>query len=212
MAGASVFACCSLFIMALMAAAAIAGSVPALYVFGDSLVDVGNNNHLLTPIKADFTHNGMDYPGRKATGRFSNGKNSADFLADKLGLATLSSSSNANYVNGVNFASGGAGVSNATNKNKCITFDKQMALPVALPVTQACTHLSRAASGRPRPRATWPGPSLPSPSAAMTSSTTPRPTPPPHPPSNSGTSTRSCKPSRTSSTSSTTSARARCCS
>uniref|UniRef100_M8BL13 GDSL esterase/lipase n=1 Tax=Aegilops tauschii TaxID=37682 RepID=M8BL13_AEGTA len=80
MAGASVFACCSLFIMALMAAAAVAGSVPALYVFGDSLVDVGNNNHLLTPIKADFTHNGMDYPGRKATGRFSNGKNSADFL------------------------------------------------------------------------------------------------------------------------------------
>jgi hypothetical protein len=42
--------------------------------------------------------------------------------AEKLGLATsppylaLSSSSNANYANGVSFASGGAGVSNATNK------------------------------------------------------------------------------------------------
>lgn len=42
--------------------------------------------------------------------------------ADNLGLATsppylaLSSSGNANYVNGVNFASGGAGVSNSTNK------------------------------------------------------------------------------------------------
>jgi hypothetical protein len=41
--------------------------------------------------------------------------------AEKLGLATsppylaLSSSSNANYANGVSFASGGAGVSNATN-------------------------------------------------------------------------------------------------
>uniref|UniRef100_A0A453M6J9 GDSL esterase/lipase n=1 Tax=Aegilops tauschii subsp. strangulata TaxID=200361 RepID=A0A453M6J9_AEGTS len=95
MAGASVFACCSLFIMALMAAAAVAGSVPALYVFGDSLVDVGNNNHLLTPIKADFTHNGMDYPGRKATGRFSNGKNSADFLG---ALPTHSSLEQSNTI------------------------------------------------------------------------------------------------------------------
>lgn len=43
------------------------------------------------------------------------------FAAEKLGLATSPPylalpSSNANYVNGVNFASGGAGVSNATNK------------------------------------------------------------------------------------------------
>jgi hypothetical protein len=42
--------------------------------------------------------------------------------AEKLGLATsprylaLSSSGNANYANGASFASGGAGVSNATNK------------------------------------------------------------------------------------------------
>jgi phospholipase/lecithinase/hemolysin len=60
--------------------AVVAASVPAVYVFGDSLADVGNNNHLLTLLKADFSHNGMDYPGGKATGRFSNGKNSADFL------------------------------------------------------------------------------------------------------------------------------------
>ncbi|KAM0917006.1 hypothetical protein ACQ4PT_009834 [Festuca glaucescens] len=60
--------------------AMVAASVPAVYVFGDSLADVRNNNHLLTLLKADFPHNGMDYPGGKATGRFSNGKNSADFL------------------------------------------------------------------------------------------------------------------------------------
>lgn len=157
MAVASVVACCSLVIMALMAVATTAGSVPAVYVFGDSLADVGNNNHLLTLLKADFSHNGMDYPGGKATGRFSNGKNSADFLADKLGLATsppylaLSSSSNANYVNGVSFASGGAGVSNATNKNQCITFDKQIeyysgvyaSLARSLGQAQAATHLAR---------------------------------------------------------------------
>lgn len=56
------------------------GMVPAMYVFGDSLADAGNNNHLATLLRADFPHNGIDYPGRKATGRFSNGKNSADFL------------------------------------------------------------------------------------------------------------------------------------
>ena len=59
-----------------------AGLVPALYVLlGDSLVDVGNNNHLeLSLAKADFPHNGIDYPGKKATGRFSNGYNFADFM------------------------------------------------------------------------------------------------------------------------------------
>jgi phospholipase/lecithinase/hemolysin len=68
------------FMAASVLAAAAAATVPAMYVFGDSLADVGNNNYLLTLLKADFSHNGMDYPGGKATGRFSNGKNSADFL------------------------------------------------------------------------------------------------------------------------------------
>lgn len=141
----------------LLATAAASASVPALYVFGDSLADVGNNNHLLTLLKADFSHNGMDYPGGKATGRFSNGKNSADFLAENLGLATsppylaISSSSNANYANGVNFASGGSGVSNSTNKDQCITFDKQIeyysgvyaSLARSLGQDQAMSHLAK---------------------------------------------------------------------
>lgn len=56
-------------------------SVPALFIFGDSLVDVGNNNQLKLALdKANFPHNGIDYAGQKATGRFSNGMNSADFL------------------------------------------------------------------------------------------------------------------------------------
>ncbi|VAI38655.1 unnamed protein product [Triticum turgidum subsp. durum] len=147
MAGGSVVASCTLVIMAFMAVAT-AASVPAVYVFGDSLADVGNNNHLLTVLKADFSHNGMDYPGGVATGRFS---------TDKLGLATsppylaLSSSSNANYVNGVSFASGGAGVSNGTNTELCITFDKQIeyysgvyaSLARSLGQTQATTHLAK---------------------------------------------------------------------
>ncbi|XP_020091340.1 GDSL esterase/lipase At5g55050 [Ananas comosus] len=135
------------------------GMVPAVYVFGDSLADVGNNNHLdLSIIKADFPHNGVDYPGRKATGRFGNGKNSADFLAEKLGLPTsppyLSISSNSNasaFVDGVNFASGGAGVLDSTNSDQCIALNKQIdyystvygALVQQLGSDQAQSHLAK---------------------------------------------------------------------
>ncbi|KAM0952227.1 putative triacylglycerol lipase [Dioscorea sansibarensis] len=63
----------------------VSASAPAMYVFGDSLADVGNNDYLeFTLIKADFPHNGIDYPNHKPTGRFSNGKNAADFLGTKI--------------------------------------------------------------------------------------------------------------------------------
>ncbi|OAY55145.1 GDSL esterase/lipase At5g55050 [Manihot esculenta] len=97
--------------------------VPAVFVFGDSLVDVGNNNHLPVSIaKANFPHNGVDFPTKKATGRFSNGKNAADFLAEKLGLPTsppylsLSSKNVSAFMTGVSFASGGAGIFNGTDE------------------------------------------------------------------------------------------------
>ncbi|KAI3940558.1 hypothetical protein MKW92_036166 [Papaver armeniacum] len=63
--------------------------VPSVIVFGDSLVDVGNNNFLaLSLAKANFRHNGVDFFEGKSTGRFSNGKNAADLFAEKLGLQT----------------------------------------------------------------------------------------------------------------------------
>ncbi|XP_059662470.1 GDSL esterase/lipase At5g55050-like [Cornus florida] len=97
--------------------------VPAMYIFGDSLVDVGNNNHLkLSLAKANFPHNGVDFPGKKPTGRFSNGKNPADFLAEKVGLVTsppylsLRKSNNSKaFLTGVSFASGGAGIFDGTD-------------------------------------------------------------------------------------------------
>ncbi|XP_076947159.1 GDSL esterase/lipase At4g16220-like [Bidens hawaiensis] len=56
-------------------------SVPGMYVFSDSLVDVGNNNYLPLPAaRADFPHNAVDFPTGEATGRFNNGKNAVDFL------------------------------------------------------------------------------------------------------------------------------------
>jgi hypothetical protein len=63
-------------------AAAGSGKVPAIYVFGDSTADVGNNNYLpgsAVP-RANFPHNGVDFPTSRPTGRFSNGYNGIDFL------------------------------------------------------------------------------------------------------------------------------------
>lgn len=61
--------------------------VPAMYVFGDSTLDVGNNNHLQgkqVP-RADKPYYGIDLPGSgKPTGRFSNGYNVADFVGNYI--------------------------------------------------------------------------------------------------------------------------------
>jgi hypothetical protein len=58
--------------------------VPAMYVFGDSTLDVGNNNHLPgeNVPRANKPYYGIDLPGSggKPTGRFSNGYNVADFI------------------------------------------------------------------------------------------------------------------------------------
>ncbi|PUZ38137.1 hypothetical protein GQ55_9G173000 [Panicum hallii var. hallii] len=111
--------------------------VPALYVLGDSQADAGNNNHLvLSPLRANFPRNGIDYPGQQATGRFSNGLNFVDFLAGSLGLASplpyhsiisnATAGRHSTFLKGVNFASGGAGVLDITNKGQCFSFDHQI--------------------------------------------------------------------------------------
>lgn len=53
--------------------------VEALYVFGDSSVDAGNNNNLNTFAKANIYPYGIDF-NNKSTGRFTNGKNFADVI------------------------------------------------------------------------------------------------------------------------------------
>ncbi|KAI3753964.1 hypothetical protein L2E82_26030 [Cichorium intybus] len=109
-------------------------AAPAVYMFGDSLVDVGNNNYLpLSIAKADFPHNGVDFPAGKPTGRFSNGMNAADFLAKKMGLPTsppyLSLIGSAKPpITGVSFASGGCGILNSTGDQfiQCISLSQQV--------------------------------------------------------------------------------------
>ncbi|KAK7820213.1 gdsl esterase/lipase exl3, partial [Quercus suber] len=91
------------------------GQVPAVFVFGDSIVDTGNNNHINTLVKCNFPPYGKDFQGGKPTGRFSNGRVPSDFIAEELGLKELlpayldSNLQLQDLLSGVSFASGGAG-------------------------------------------------------------------------------------------------------
>ena len=58
--------------------------VPGLMIFGDSVVDVGNNNYLYTVVKANFPPYGRDFVTHKPTGRFCNGKLATDFTGNNI--------------------------------------------------------------------------------------------------------------------------------
>lgn len=59
------------------------GLVPAVMIFGDSVVDAGNNNYLFTLVKSNFPPYGRDFgPRRTPTGRFCNGKLATDFTGN----------------------------------------------------------------------------------------------------------------------------------
>jgi hypothetical protein len=57
---------------------------PAFFILGDSLADPGNNNYLRTLSRADALPNGIDFPGRKATGRYCNGRTATDIIGTYL--------------------------------------------------------------------------------------------------------------------------------
>jgi hypothetical protein len=52
----------------------------SMIIFGDSTVDVGNNNFLRTVIKADFAPYGRNFDTKRPTGRFSDGRVVPDFI------------------------------------------------------------------------------------------------------------------------------------
>jgi hypothetical protein len=96
----------------------------ASFIFGDSLVDAGNNNYIPTLSRANMTPNGIDFAatGGTPTGRFTNGRTIADIIGEMLGQADYSppflapNTSGGAILNGVNYASGGGGILNATGK------------------------------------------------------------------------------------------------
>lgn len=96
----------------------------ASFIFGDSLVDAGNNNYLQTLSKANIPPNGIDFraSGGNPTGRFTNGRTIGDIVGEKLGqpnyaVPFLSPNSTGKAIlSGVNYASGGGGILNATGR------------------------------------------------------------------------------------------------
>ncbi|WKA03928.1 hypothetical protein VitviT2T_022004 [Vitis vinifera] len=99
---------------------------PALYVFGDSLFDSGNNNLLPTLTRANYLPYGVNFPGG-VTGRFTNGRTVADFIAEYLGLPypPPSISIHGTVLTGLNYASGSCGILPETRlkdtRNPCCT-------------------------------------------------------------------------------------------
>ncbi|GAA0141259.1 hydrolase [Lithospermum erythrorhizon] len=94
--------------------------VPAIITFGDSAVDVGNNNYVSTIIKANYPPYGRDFANQQPTGRFCNGNLATDITAETLGFTTYPpaylspEATGKNLVIGANFASAGAGYDDQT--------------------------------------------------------------------------------------------------
>ncbi|KAG5000732.1 GDSL esterase/lipase APG-like [Glycine soja] len=107
--------------------------VPAIITFGDSAVDVGNNDYLPTLFKADYPPYGRDFVNHQPTGRFCNGKLATDFTADTLGFKTYAPAylsphaSGKNLLIGANFASAASGYDeNAATLNHAIPLSQQL--------------------------------------------------------------------------------------
>ncbi|KAF5461727.1 hypothetical protein F2P56_017802 [Juglans regia] len=109
--------------------------VPCLFIFGDSFSDNGNNNNRATLAKANYQPYGIDFP-KGTTGRFTNGRNLPDFIAEKLGFPQDSIPPYANaavgsvekILKGVNYASGGSGILTESGKTlgDLIPMDEQL--------------------------------------------------------------------------------------
>ncbi|XP_034675248.1 GDSL esterase/lipase At1g33811 [Vitis riparia] len=94
--------------------------VPCFFIFGDSLVDNGNNNGILTLARANYRPYGIDFP-QGVTGRFTNGRTYVDALAQLLGFSnyipSYARTRGPALLGGVNYASGAAGIRDETGNN-----------------------------------------------------------------------------------------------
>lgn len=97
-------------------------TVPAVMVFGDSIVDAGMNNNLNTLIRCNFPPYGADFNGGIPTGRFCNGRVPSDMIAEEIGVKSVVPAyldptlQPQDLLTGVTFASGGTGYDSLTPK------------------------------------------------------------------------------------------------
>ncbi|KAH7513649.1 hypothetical protein FEM48_Zijuj11G0003300 [Ziziphus jujuba var. spinosa] len=94
------------------------------YVFGDSLVDAGNNDYIFTLSKANSPPYGIDFKpsGGRPTGRFTNGRTISDIVGQALGAKSfpppyLAPNTQSDALHrGINYASGASGILDETGK------------------------------------------------------------------------------------------------
>lgn len=93
--------------------------VPCYFIFGDSLVDNGNNNAIASLARSNYQPYGIDFPNGP-TGRFCNGRTTTDIIAQLLGfndfIPPYSSVSGREILTGVNYASAAAGIREETGQ------------------------------------------------------------------------------------------------
>ncbi|KAI3498617.1 hypothetical protein L1887_34394 [Cichorium endivia] len=94
--------------------------VPCYFIFGDALVDVGNNNALVTVSKANYPPYGIDFP-QGITGRFTNGETIADIIGRLLGFVNFiqpyATVTDQDINKGVNYGSAGSGIRDETGSH-----------------------------------------------------------------------------------------------
>nr|XP_043625724.1 GDSL esterase/lipase At1g71250-like [Erigeron canadensis] len=94
--------------------------VPCYFIFGDSLVDCGNNNPLDSGWKANYPPYGIDFT-KGPTGRFCNGRTTADLIGEYLGfdefIPPYATATDKQISKGVNYASGGCGIRKETGSH-----------------------------------------------------------------------------------------------
>lgn len=111
--------------------------VPAMFLFGDSLVDAGNNEFIPnSTAKANFPPYGETFFHRP-TGRFTNGRTAFDFIASilKLPFPPPYLKPRSDFSHGINFASGGSGILDSTGNDMNI-------IPLSLQIRQFVANYS----------------------------------------------------------------------
>ncbi|KAG6526626.1 hypothetical protein ZIOFF_016618 [Zingiber officinale] len=93
--------------------------VPCYFIFGDSLVDNGNNNNMASLAVANYPPYGIDFDGGP-NGRFTNGLTTVDVIAQLLGfddfIPPYISTRGQALLSGANFASAAAGIREETGR------------------------------------------------------------------------------------------------
>ncbi|KAK9051621.1 hypothetical protein SSX86_028248 [Deinandra increscens subsp. villosa] len=105
--------------------------VPCYFIFGDSLVDSGNNNGLATTAKANYKPYGVDF-SQGVSGRFTNGRTVADIIGQLLGFTNFippyATATDQEIDTGVNYGSGSAGIreESGSHLGDRISMDRQL--------------------------------------------------------------------------------------